>query len=154
MIVRQHSARRTDEQQTFLHIVRQNPELFLLTVQFIHLRGNLRLERGDLSCERFQLRILYQCRFRVNAERFELQTDCAGELITEQIYRYDQDDADDDCDRQDLQHQPEVVFRREQQRIHQQGQRKRDAHNHQQLAEYVFLHSVPSVDSIEFASKR
>ena len=43
MVIGEHPARCTDKQQTFLHIIRQHLELFLLTGQLVHLCVNLRL---------------------------------------------------------------------------------------------------------------
>ena len=147
MVIGEHPARCTDKQQTFLHIIRQHLELFLLTGQLVHLCVDLRLETRDLTGERLQLRILLERRFGIKPQLFQLHCNRLGIFVADEIKRNNQHRPDKDTGQKQLQYQPEIIFRREQQRIHQQAEDQGHPHGDQQFAEHRFFHSVASVMS-------
>ncbi len=72
MVMREHPAGCTDQQQPLLHIVRQDTELFLLTLQLVFLRLHLHPEAGELPCDRAQLRKIREGIFRIQLQFFQL----------------------------------------------------------------------------------
>ena len=154
MVMRKHSARRTDQQQALLHIVGQNAKLLLLTGQLVHLRVDLRFQTADLPGQRPELRIFRQRRAGIQPQLFQLQRSIFGKFIADKIKRHQHQQPDQHGERQQLKHEPEIVFGRQQQRINQQAEAERGAHCDQQLAEQCLFHSVASVESVGFAWKR
>ena len=147
MIIGEHSSGSAHQQQSLLHIIRQDLELLLLTGQLIHLRVDLRLQAGNLARQRLQLRILLQSRFGIKPQLFQFHCDPLGHLVADEIQRRDQHSPDKDAQRQQLQYEAEIILRREQQRVNQQAQQQGHPHGDQQFAEQRFFHSVASVVS-------